>query len=273
MPHDVNRSRKAPRVGRHLACLCLCALLFGCNVPLVEGLNESAASEVVVALADADIGASKERDPNSENRYRVSVANDDVESALAVLDGAGLPNRGEVGVLDALGDGALVPSRSAERARLLVGTAGELEQSLREVSGVLSARVHLAVPERDPLGSEQTPAPSAAVLVRYSGATPPIAADDIRRLVAGAVAGLRPEAVAVVLSPVTVPEHDTGQRLVQLGPLSVAHSSLVPLRWSFVAVALVNVALAVALVLTWIRLRRAQQERDEGAPPPSEGRA
>jgi type III secretion protein J len=241
-------------------------------VPLVEGLDENAATEVVVALADARIGAAKERDPNSENRYRVAVSNDDVATALVALDAAGLPNRGGVGVLEALGEGALVPSRSAERARLLVGTAGELEQSLRDVSGVLSARVHLAVPERDPLESAEPTPPSAAILVRHSGATPPISADDIRRLVAGAVAGLRPEAVAVVLSPVALTQQDDAQRLTRMGPLSVSRSSVAPLRWSLVVVAAVNVALALGLLLVWTRLRRAQREPALASAPRGEGR-
>lgn len=246
----------------------LTASLVACSVPLVEGLDETAASEVVVALAEAQIGASKERDPNSEDGFRVAVASDDVPSALLALEAAGLPNRGGVGVLDALGEGALVPSRSAERARLLVGTAGELERSLREVSGVLSARVHLAVPERDPLAGDPTP-PSAAVLVRHAGSTPPLAADEIRRLVAGAVAGLRPEAVAIVLHPVVSERHDPASRLAQLGPLSVARSSAGTLRWLFVGVGVLNALLVLGLLLTWRKLRRAERGADPS--PPGEG--
>lgn len=248
-------------------------LLAGCSVPLVEGLEEAAAAEVVVALSGADIGATKEPDPNNENRHRVTVASDDVASALLALDEVGLPNRGGVGVLAALGDGSLVPSRGAERARLLVGTAGELEQSLREVSGVLSARVHLAVPENDPLAGEAPLPPSAAVLLRHSGATPPLAADDVRRLVAGAVAGLRPEGVAVVMHPVALGRHDSEGRLARLGPLSVARSSLAPLRWSFVLVAALNAVLVLGLVFAWLRLRQVQRERGPREEARSEGHA
>jgi type III secretion protein J len=247
--------------------------VLGCTVPLVEGLAEPAASEVVVALADAEIGAAKERDPNTENRFVVAVASEDVATALVTLDASGLPNRGGVGVLAALGEGALVPSRSAERARFLVGTAGEIEQSLRDVSGVLSARVHLAVPERDPLAQEDSAPPSAAVLVRHTGATPPIAADDIRRLVAGAVAGLRPEGVAVVLHPVALPARADGGRLTQLGPLSVSRSSAGTLRWVFAAVGALNVALALGLLLFWSKLRRMRREREATQAVVGEGRA
>src|SRR5690606_39535045 len=64
-------------------------------------------------------------------------------------------------------DLSIVPSRLAEHARWSLGVAGELERSLRAVDGVLTARVHLAVPPRDSLAPEAAPErPSAAVLVR-----------------------------------------------------------------------------------------------------------
>jgi type III secretion protein J len=233
--------------------------LVGCSVPLVENLDEGGASEVVVALTEAQIGATKERDAAHEGRFQVLVERDDVPTALVVLEGVGLPERDGPDVLEALGEGALVPSRTAERARYLAGTSGELERSLRDVTGVLSARVHLSVPERDPLSNDTASLPTASVLLRHNGATPPLSVEDVRRLVSGAVSGLRPEAVAVVLHPVTGAPKDKGDRLTQLGPLSLARSSATKLRWLLGTAGGLNVLLAVALVFVWLRLRRSRE--------------
>jgi type III secretory pathway lipoprotein EscJ len=97
---------------------------------------------------------------------------------------------------------------------------------------------------------------SASVLLRHSGATPPVSADDVRRLVAGAVSGLLPEAVAVVMQPVVSPTPNAAAQLAQLGPLSVARSSATQLRIGFAAVAALNLCLVVGLLLLWARLRK-----------------
>lgn len=243
-------------VALRFAVVLLC--FSGCTVPLVEGLEERSASEVVVALTEQGIAATKERDPVSEGRYRVAVASEDVSVALAVMNRAGLPQRSTRGVLESLGDNSLVPSRAVERARWLAGTSGELEQSLLEVSGVLSARVHLAVAERDPLSADEPVPASASVLLRHQGATPPLLADDVRRLVAGAVSGLRPEAVAVVLQPVVTAAVDQDGTVTHFGPLSMARSSASTLRWFLVAMGLLNLALVIGLLSLWLRLRRSR---------------
>src|SRR6185436_18217123 len=102
-------------------------------------------------------------------------------------------------ILEALGKGSVVPSRAAEHARVVTGTGDELERSLRGLDGVLSARVHLGVPAHDPLAlEEKAPVATASVLIRHRGATPPIAAGEVQRLVSGAVSGLAPDQVSVV---------------------------------------------------------------------------
>lgn len=263
--------RRAAAFPRQLGRVALASAfaLAGCSVPLVEDLDEQAASSVVVALADAHIGAGKDRDPNHEGRFLVTVDRDDVATALVTLESAGLPARHSPTVLEALGEGALVPSRTAERARYLAGTAGELERSLREVNGVLGASVHLSAPERDPLADDREALPTASVLLRHSGATPPLSVDDVRRLVSGAVSGLRPEAVAVVMQSVSAPPEDASDRLTQLGPLSLSRSSATKLRWLLGTAGGLNVLLCVGLIIVWTRLRRSQRRDGRAGEPES----
>jgi type III secretion protein J len=155
-----------------------------------------------------------------------------------------------------------VPSRTAEHAKLVQGTAGELERSLRAVDGVLSARVHLAVPAKGPLGEEKPIDPTASVLVRHRGATPPITPGDVQRLVAGAVPGLDEKQVRIVLTPSPDPGRPPERELSRLGPVTVTRSSLLSLRAIVGAIALINVILVSVIVAFWAQLRRARGEID-----------
>jgi len=249
--------------------------LVGCSAPVVAGLDETDASQVVVALEQGGIASEKDRDPEKEGTFRVSVAKEDAASALALLAEEGLPPRQSPGILEALGKGSVVPSRAAEHARVVTGTGDELERSLRGLEGVLSARVHLGVPAHDPLSlEEKEPPATASVLIRHRGATPPLAAGDVQRLVAGAIAGLLPEHVSVVMLPAPPRARSAEQRLARLGPLTVAKSSLFGLRVMVGLAVLLNAALLACVLGLWSRLRRAEQQLPESsAAEPTEKRA
>ncbi len=233
----------------------------GCSVPIVAGLDESDASQVVVALEQSGVASEKDRDPDKEGAYRVTVAHDDAGAALAVLAEQGLPPPAAPGVLEALGKGSMVPSRVAEHARVITGTSDELERSLRGLDGVLSARVHLGVPGRDPLELDaKPPTATASVLLRHRGPTPPLTASEVQRLVAGAVPGLLPEEVSVVMLPAPPRPRQPEHQLAQLGPLTVTHASLFALRGIIAVAAVLNAALLACVVGLWLRLRRAEHE-------------
>jgi type III secretion protein J len=239
-----------------------------CNVPVAANLDESDASDAVVALEKNGVASEKERDPEHEGTYRVVVTRDDAAAALRVLSAEGLPPHAAPGVLDALGKGSLVPSRLSEHVKVVTGTSGDLERSLRALDGVVSARVHLAVPPRDPLAlGEKAPLATASVLLRHRGPTPPLAAFDVQRLVAGAVPGLLPENVSIVMTAAPAPGLSPAKELSRLGPLTVTRSSMSPLRGMIAVAVLSNVVLLGFVLLLWTRLRRneAALARDEQA--------
>jgi type III secretion system YscJ/HrcJ family lipoprotein len=244
---------------RGLGAGLLAALAIGCSVPVATGLEEASANRVVVALEHAGVAAVKESDPVNEGRWLVSVARDDASAAVTILSQENLPAPASPSVLEALGEGSLVPSRTAEHAKLIAGTAGDLERSLRAIEGVLSVRVHLAVPVRSALTTEaKEPAPTASVLLGYRGANPPLPVADIQRLVAGAVPGLSAEQVSVVIAAATTPPKAADRELARFGPITVTRASLISLRVVVVAAALLNVILLGLLLALWTRVRRTQ---------------
>lgn len=234
-------------------------LVAGCNVPIAAGLDESDANHAVVALEKSGVAADKERDPDAEGRWRINVARDDASSAAGILSSESLPPASSPGLLDTLGQGSIVPSQASEQAKFVAGTAGELERSLRSLDGVVSVRVHLAIPVQDALTpSESKASASASVLLRHRGAAPPIAVVDIQRLVAGAVPGLNPAQVSVVASPVPASARLPERELSRFGPVTVTRASVFPLRGIVGGAVILNLGLLAALLLFWSRARRAE---------------
>jgi type III secretory pathway lipoprotein EscJ len=174
-----------------------------------------------------------------------------------------LPRSNPPGVLDAVGKGSLVPSEAAEHAQLVAGMAGDLERSLQGVDGVLTARVHLNVPAPSPFRSAADATAtrgSASVLVAHRGATPPLSADSIARLVAGGVPNMLPSDVAVVFVSRPAPAATPDSGLAHVGPIAVARSSVRALQGGTVAlVGLLAILSAVTLALS-ARLSRVRSE-------------
>jgi type III secretion protein J len=239
-------------------------LLAACSVPIAAGLDESEANRAVVALEQGGVVAEKAPDPATERRFQVTVSQSDASMAVAILAAENLPPPASPGVLDAMGQNAIVPSRLAEHAKLVTGTAGELERSLRSIDGVLAARVHLAVPPRDALAtSEASSPPSAAVLLRHRSAVTPIQESDVQRLVAGAVPGLSAERVSVVMHAAPAREPAADRALARLGPITVSRSSLGSLRLLLGGAMALNLVLIGTVLFVWLRLRMARAARPE----------
>jgi type III secretion protein J len=242
----------------------------GCSSVVASDLPESEANRALVALEEHGVSAEKDRDPETEGRFRVTVARDDATAAASVLEHASLPSHENPGVLQSLGSGSMVPSRLAEHARLLSGISGELEATLQAVDGVVSARVHLAAAEQGPLDAPAPTRPSASVLIRHRGASLPLAASDVQRLVAGAVSGLAPSDVSVVSTPAPPATRAIASELRRFGPIAVTRASLSPLRAVAAGAVLLNLALLSAVLVLWSKLKRAEdalgQARAEGGP-------
>jgi type III secretion protein J len=123
--------------------------------------------------------------------------------AWRVLEENGLPRHKDSGLQDVFSNSGMIPTATEEKARLLVGTSGEISRVLKSIAGVVDAHVLVVLPDSSALldRSERTP-PTASVLIKYRGNDLPLSEDDVKKLVARAVEGLQPENVAVVYKKV-----------------------------------------------------------------------
>jgi type III secretion protein J len=212
------------RVAR-LGVLALASGLAACASPVAGGLDQPSADEVVSALSRNGVDATKEDDRQNTGKYVVSVNHDQASQALAILAAEDLPRPEPATILNSPGHGDLVPSADFERATLAAGLAGELEKTLEAVDGVLRARVHLNLPEPDPLRDQPTPKSTASVLLTIRAGSSPITEADVKKIVAGGSPSLSTSDVEVVIIP-RAAASSSEANLAHLGPIATSPGSM-----------------------------------------------
>jgi type III secretion protein J len=204
------------RIPKALLVAGLALLLNACVThELQTGLNEHEAQEIVVLLHENGIDAFASKavgEKKGEEKWTVSIRGGDqnLAHAWAVLHENGLPQEKDKSLEDVFSNAGMIPTATEEKARLLMGISGEINRTLKSVSGVVDARVLVVLPESSALldKSERVP-PTASVLIKYRGRDLPLTEDDVKKLVARAVEGLQPENVAVVykkVEPIPTPD-------------------------------------------------------------------
>jgi len=173
-------------------------LLAACGSQEVyRDLKETEANELVAALQTAGIESTK--NAGEKEKWSVSVAQGDFARAVTVLRAEGLPRHDFESLGTVFKKEGFTSSPLAERARLNYGMSQELAQTISKIDGVVEARVHLAMPEPDPLSREVKPA-SASVFVKYRpGFELRSQTAAIKSLVTNSIEGLAYDKVSVVM--------------------------------------------------------------------------
>lgn len=235
-------------------------LLAACASPVAGGLDEPEADAVMTALSRNGLEATKENDSQFAGKFMISVSHDQASRALAILASEDLPRPKPAGILDTVGKGDLVPSVDSERATYAAGLSGEFEKTLEAVDGVLRARVHLNLPDQDPLRDAPPQKSTASVLLTIRAGSKPIAVDEVKRIVAGGSPSLSASDVEVVMIP-RAAALSSEANLAHLGPIAIAPSSMRSL------VALLSIMLAMiaatttAMLVFYMRSIRARPRK------------
>jgi type III secretion protein J len=200
----------------------LCSILFlsltlvtlsGCDqkVPIVNGVNQREANEIIVFLGSNGISAVKTQGSSgagaqSEPKWDISVDTKHSTDAMAILNQNGLPRVKGVNLLDLFGKPSMMSSEKEGVIRYQAGLAEQIASTIRKIDGVLDADVQISFPPSDnsqtlPWENTTPPKVSAAVYVKHQGVL-----DDpnshlitkIKRLVAGSVQDLDINDVTVI---------------------------------------------------------------------------
>jgi type III secretion protein J len=211
---------------RMLLCLALAGAMAGCSgQELYRDIDEREANEMVAVLMRAGIESSKA--PGEKGTFTVAVPQSEFARAVDVLRQNGLPRDDYESLGTVFKKEGFTSSSLAERARLVFGISQELSSTISQFDGVVEARVHLALPEADPLTGAANP-PSASVFVKYrEGFDLPAQTAAIKALVTNSVEGLDYDKVSIAMTeaktpPVPLSQTDTGSLgtiLASLGAL------------------------------------------------------
>ena len=150
-----------PTLPRLLAAAAGAALLAltGCssNQELYGQLSERQANEMVAVLYAAKIKA--EKVTGADGKFSVATSQDDFSVAVRTLNAQGYPRD----TFDSMGKvfkrEGFVSSPLEERARLTHAMSQEIANTLANIDGVITARVHLVMPESNPLSDKPLPLP------------------------------------------------------------------------------------------------------------------
>jgi len=179
---------------RLLAVLAL-ALLCSCTSELYSQVSERDANEILATLYAAGIHASKST--RDQKTWSVEVDEQDLQRALQVVTENGLPREPFANTGELFKKEGLISTPSEERIRYIYAVSQELSNTLSQIDGVISARVHPVIPANDPLASQIRPS-SASVFIKYRrDANLEAMAPAIKNLVMHSIEGLGYENISL----------------------------------------------------------------------------
>ena len=180
------------RVG--VLCLVLCGIT-GCGYDtLYSDLDEQQSNEMLALLMGRGIEARKSR---GDGAWQLELKKADLPLAMEVLRRHGYPRERYETLGQVFKKEGFVSSPLEERARLLHGLSQELSQTLTEIDGVVTARVHLAIPERNALSDTRSPSSASIFIKHHADADVSLKTAAIKALVVNSVEGLPYENVTV----------------------------------------------------------------------------
>lgn len=196
------KSSFAPRPLRHkirdIAFVFMAfVLLAACKVELYSGLEEQEANQMMALLMANNIDV--EKVSAGETGITLNVEKDQILQAVGILKDNGYPKTNRQSLGKTFEKSGIVSSPFEERVRFIYALGEEVAQTLNQIDGVITARVHIVMPEAPQLGQPVRPSSASVFIKHRPGVDIDFLVPQIKRLVSNAVEGLDYSAVSVVL--------------------------------------------------------------------------
>jgi type III secretion protein J len=176
----------------------LCVLVAGCQNELYSNLTEYEANQMLAVLMANGISA--EKTVKGKGGFTVQVAERDMLKALSALNERGFPKSTRESIGKVFQKSGIMSSPFEERVRYIYALGEEVAQTLSQIDGVVTARVHIVLPDAPQLGQPVKPSSAAVFIKHQSGVDLDFFTPQIRRLVSSSIEGLQYNAVSVVLA-------------------------------------------------------------------------
>ncbi len=187
---------------RNCLLFLMLTLLAGCKEILYSDLPERQANEMLAILQANGIGSDKKSGKGGTVTLRVEKKR--FADAVQLLRDQGYPREEFTDLGRLFPQEGLISSPEEERIRYVYGLSQEVAETLTHIDGVITARVHVVLPQRevDRLERSESLPTSAAVFIKHRpGADLQVLIPRIKQLVQNSVAGLPYDKIAVALFP------------------------------------------------------------------------
>ncbi|WP_251977525.1 type III secretion system inner membrane ring lipoprotein SctJ [Salinicola avicenniae] len=262
------------KTGLLLLAALMVMLLAGCDgqSQLYSGLSERNANDVLAELRRQQIPASR---ASGDEGIAVLIDPTDTQRAVEALNAAGLPRKTRTDLGEVFKKDGIISTPFAEKARYIYSLSQELESTLGQIDGVVSARVQVVLPDRVAPGEPVQPASASVFLKHNDRLDPDVMRARVRQLVAGSIPGMAGADGGDKLSVVFVPAQTYQAEQPQLaafGPFLLPQERIG--FWRNLAVGVGILLIGVAALGMWRLRHRANSVRQgqQVAAPRSDSR-
>ncbi|GGJ85785.1 type III secretion system inner membrane ring lipoprotein SctJ [Pseudomonas matsuisoli] len=246
-----------PHIMRSVLVVMLALVLQGCDTELYSGLQQREANRIVSTLLGQGISA--DRVVQKDGTLTVTVDKARFAEAMTLLEAAGLPEQKFANLGDVFQSNGLVSSPVQEKAQMIYALSEELSHTVSQVDGVLSARVHVVLPDNDLLRRDAVPS-SASVFIRYE---PNLDINrlipQVKTLVANGISGLGYDGVSVIPVEAAARPSTPDAPLTTFMGMTLQENSIGQARMVFGGLLLLVLGLGVAL--SYVLYRRPATAR------------
>lgn len=173
--------------------------LIACKQELYTNLSEVEANEMLSVLLSNGVDAKK--NPHTDGTMSISIESQSIPLAVNLLKQNGLPRESHPEMGEVFKKEGLISSPLEEKVRYLYALSESISETLEKIDGVITARVHIVLPDNDAFSETITPA-SASIYIKYN----PIYkleddASKIKMIVETSISGLAYDKISLVMLP------------------------------------------------------------------------